>query len=162
MYQSNSCIKHLFFYFPSDFFTLSTWFLCCLTRLSLEFPVAFHLVFHFVSDYLFFVLSWMYWILVTVNKAMFSLWKTFSKISVWNMPCIRLNLLYEKHLLTCCPLLLPLLFPLSTWHVMFSHAKFQIGINMYHVTFLQCVWIRSHSSSLTNEENLTSKFGQSV
>ena len=152
MYQPNSCIKHFFFYFPSNFFTLSTWFLSCLTRLSLEFPVAFHSVFHLVSDYLFFILSWMQWMLVTVNKSMFSLWKTFSKISIWDMSCIRLSLLYEKHLLACCPLLPPLLSALRTWYVMFSQAKFQIAINMYHETFLQCVWIKSHSSSLTNEE----------
>ena len=108
-------------------------------------------MFHLVSDYLFFILSSMQWMLVTVNKTMFSLWKTFSKISIWDMSCIRLSLLYEKHLLACCPLIPPLLFPLSTWYVMFSQGKFQIAINMYHVTFLQCVWIKSHSSSLTNE-----------
>ena len=102
MYQSNSCIKHLFFSFSSDFFTLSTRFLCRLTRLSLEFFVVFHFVFHFVSDYLLFVLSWMQWMLVTVSKTIISLWKTFSKISLWDMPCIRLSLLYEKHLLACC------------------------------------------------------------
>ena len=40
--------------------------------------------------------------------------------------------------------------------------KFQIGTNFSHVTSLQCVWIKPHSSSLTNVENLTSNFGQFV
>ena len=86
---------------------------------------------------------WLPWIRVCFH---------FGKISIWDMSCIRLSLLYEKHLLASCPLLPPLLSPLRTWYVMFSQAKFQIAINMYHETFLQCVWIKSHSSSLTNEE----------
>ena len=47
------------------------------------------------------------------------------------------------------------------WHDMFSHTKFQTGISFCHVTFFQCVWIKPHSSSLTNVENLTSNFCQS-
>ena len=50
----------------------------------------------------------------------------------------------------------------SACHVMFLHKKFLIGMNIYLVIFLQCVWIKPHSSSLTNEENLTRSFGQFV
>ena len=46
--------------------------------------------------------------------------------------------------------------------VIFSHMKFQIAIKNSHVTFLQFVWIKPHSSSLTNLENSTSSFSQSV
>ena len=45
---------------------------------------------------------------------------------------------------------------------MFSHTKFQIGINICHLTFLQCLQIKPHFSSLTNVENQTSNFCQSV
>ena len=50
----------------------------------------------------------------------------------------------------------------STKHVMFSHMKLQIGINICHVMFLRCVLIKTHSSSLTNLESSTSSFCQSV
>ena len=33
--------------------------------------------------------------------------------------------------------------------------KFRVGIKSYCVTFFQCFWIKPHSSSLTNVENLT-------
>ena len=45
---------------------------------------------------------------------------------------------------------------------MFKHTKFQIGMNICHVMFFQCAWIKLHSSSLTNVENLTTNFGQSI
>ena len=45
---------------------------------------------------------------------------------------------------------------------MFSHTKFQIGINIWRITFLQWVQIKPHPSSLTNIENSTSNFCQSV
>ena len=35
-------------------------------------------------------------------------------------------------------------------------------IDISHIMFLQCVWIKPHSSSLINLENLKSNFGQSV
>ena len=89
MYHSNSCIKHLFFSFPSDVFTLSPWFICLLSCSSLKLSVASHFVFHLVSDFLFFVLFWMQWIQVTVNKAIFLLRKTFSKIPVSGTLCIQ-------------------------------------------------------------------------
>ena len=44
---------------------------------------------------------------------------------------------------------------------MFSHTKFQIGVSICQIILLQYVWIKPHSSSLTNEENLTSNFCQS-
>ena len=78
MYQSISSIKHLFFSFSSDFFLYQLDF-CLLIYSSLELSVAFHLA----SEFLFFVLFQMLWMLVTVNKAKFLLRKillTFSKI----------------------------------------------------------------------------------
>ena len=45
---------------------------------------------------------------------------------------------------------------------MFTHTKSQIGINISQITFLQCVRIKPHSFSLTNVENSTSNFRQSV
>ena len=44
---------------------------------------------------------------------------------------------------------------------MFSHTKFQTGISIFQIIFLQCVQIKPYSSSLTNGENLTSNFRQS-
>ena len=45
---------------------------------------------------------------------------------------------------------------------MFSQTKFEIAINICHITFLRCVRIDPHSASLTNVENLTGNFCQSV
>ena len=45
---------------------------------------------------------------------------------------------------------------------MLSHTKFQIGKNICHITFFQCVRIEPHLSSLKNMENSTSNFRQSV
>ena len=39
---------------------------------------------------------------------------------------------------------------------MFSHTKFQGGINICHIIFLQCVRINLHSSSLINIESFIS------
>ena len=50
----------------------------------------------------------------------------------------------------------------STWHIMFPHTDSQIVINIYCVTFLQCVWIKPNSSGLTNVENVTSNFRQFI
>ena len=50
----------------------------------------------------------------------------------------------------------------STRYVIFSHTKFQIAINICHLTFLQCVWIKPHSFSLPNLESSESSFRQSV
>ena len=49
----------------------------------------------------------------------------------------------------------------STWYVMFSQTKFQIGINICHKTLLQWVQFKPHSSTLTNIESLTSNIRQS-
>ena len=74
----------------------------------------------------------------TVYKIKLTSWKTFTRF---------------KHLLVCS---------LASTINIFSKAHdmscFQTGINISHVMFLQCVWIKSHSSSLTNTENLTSSF----
>ena len=45
---------------------------------------------------------------------------------------------------------------------MVSHTEFQIAKNICHLTFLQCVGIKPHLCSLTNVENSTNKFRQSV
>ena len=45
---------------------------------------------------------------------------------------------------------------------MFSHMKFQIRINIFHVSLLQLVWFTPHLPSLINLEKLTSNFGQFV
>ena len=98
----NSFIK-LFLFFSFRPFYLSTQFICILTCSSLEFSAAFYFVFHSVSEFLFFVLFWMQWKLVTANKAKFPLQKTFSKTLAWSMLCIRLSLHHEKHMLPCPP-----------------------------------------------------------
>ena len=92
MYQSIFCIEHLFFSFFFKLLYLSTQFLCLLICLSLEVLVAPHLV---LELYLFLsnqVIAFRHicfcalsdaGMMVTVNKAMFSLQKillTFSKI----------------------------------------------------------------------------------
>ena len=53
-------------------------------------------------------------------------------------------------------------FPWGTCHAMFPRTKFQIKINIVHVTFFQYVWVKPNWSILTNVENLTNNFGQSV
>ena len=112
---------------------------------------------------LFYGLFWMQWMLLNGNKAKFLLRKIFSKITARGTPCIRLSLHHEKHIPTCIlAYSLQYCFLWSACHVKFSHTKFQIGIGVCHVTFLQSVWIKPHSSSLTNEANLTTRFGQSV
>ena len=45
---------------------------------------------------------------------------------------------------------------------MLSRTKFQGGINICYITFLQCVRIKPQSPSLTNAENSTSNFHQSI
>ena len=45
---------------------------------------------------------------------------------------------------------------------MFPHTNSQIVINIYCVTFLQWVWIKPHSSGLTNVEHFTSNFCQFI
>ena len=45
---------------------------------------------------------------------------------------------------------------------MLPQTRFQIGIDICHITFSQCARIESHSSGLTNVENSTSQFCQSV
>ena len=79
-----------------------------------------------------------------VYKIEFTSWKTYANLYT----CLFPSILFPLKLISC--------------HVYTHEISFQIGINIYHVTFLQCVWIKPHWSSLTNEENLTSNFGQSV
>ena len=103
---------------------------------------------------------------ITVNKTTFSLRKiliTISKSQTWGTPCMILSLHHEKHHSSLFVHLLPsLLLPLKHMPCnVFTH-KILFGINICHLMFLQCVWIQLHLSSLTNIENLTRKFGQSV
>ena len=65
-----------FLFFSFRLLYLSTRFFCLLTCLSLNFSVAFHLRLHLVSEFLFFVLFRMLWMMVTMNKVKFSLQKT--------------------------------------------------------------------------------------
>ena len=57
-------------------------------------------------------------------------------------------------------LLTPLLLSLKhlSWHV----TKFQIWINIWQITFFQCIRTEPHSSILRNVENSTSNFRRSV
>ena len=71
--KMNSCTEHLFFSFPSDFFIYQLDFSV--------FSIAFHFAFHSISEFLFSVLFWILWMLVTVNKATFSLWKKLITLS---------------------------------------------------------------------------------
>ena len=142
--------------------------------MSFEFPVAFFLGFHLVSEFLIFVLFWMQWILINVNKAKFSQKKHLKllvKSRPWGALCISLSLLpwteftSWKTLITftCMPAYFcHYYFPWSTWHVMFSNTKFHIRINISQVTFYRFIWIKPHSPSLTNLERLRSIFCQSV
>ena len=45
---------------------------------------------------------------------------------------------------------------------MFSHTKFEIALNICHITFLWWVQIDPHLSRLTNVENLSGNFCQFV
>ena len=65
-----------FLFFSFRLLYLSTRFFCLLTCLSLNFSVAFHLRLHLVSEFLFFVLFRMLWMMVSMNKVKFSLQKT--------------------------------------------------------------------------------------
>ena len=90
-------------------------------------------------------------------------WKLLVKSRLSRTSCRRLSFHHEKyHPRLCAAYVHYYYFLWSTWHGMFSHTKFQIEINISYVVFLQCTWIEPHSSSLTNVENLTSNFGQSV
>ena len=75
MYQSISSIEHLFFSFPSDFFIINPICLCFDLFESCSHSLESYVAFHFVSEFLFFVLFCIMWMLTTVNKAKFSLRK---------------------------------------------------------------------------------------
>ena len=109
----------------------------------------------------------MQWMLITVNKAEFPLRKTlitYSKFPAMGYAVYKTIRVYiMKNILACVSAYFHhYCFLRSTCYVMFSHTKFQNGINISHVTFLQCVWNKPHSSSLTNVESLTSNFVYSV
>ena len=106
-----------------NFITLSLdlfepWFFCC-------FP-------YFVSEFLFFVLFRMNWMLVTVNKVKFSLRKTFIIFS--NIPAKECSVYktefallehFNIHMLACVPSYFRHYYFLwSMWHVMVSQTKF--------------------------------------
>ena len=88
-----------FLFFSMRPLYFSTWFLCFLVPVwpFIEFSITFHLV----SEFLFFVLFRILWMLASVNKAKFLVRKTFNKIPalLWSecwLPCIRLSLHQEK------------------------------------------------------------------
>ena len=136
-----SSTEHFSFSFPSYFFIYQldssvfwpVWVLC-----SLESSVTFHLF----SQFLCFV-PFRLWMLVTVNKDTFSLCKTV--ITFCNTPA--LGHIYMSKLK-------PVWDPKLLW-------KF-VAIVIWHITFLQCVRIEPHSSGITNVENSTSSFCQTV
>ena len=109
------------------------WALC-----SLESSVTFHLF----SQFLCFV-PFRLWMLVTMNKDTFSLCKTV--ITFCNTPA--LGHIYMSKLK-------PVWDPKLLW-------KF-VAIVIWHITFLQCVRIEPHSSGITNVENSTSSFCETV
>ena len=85
-----------------------------LACLSLEFSVAFHLGFHVVSPFLFFVFFRMLWMLIIVKKAKLSLRKTMIAFGLswpWSAPCKRLSLPRKKNITLIC-LVVCLLSPL--------------------------------------------------
>ena len=150
MYQSISFTEHPFFSFLSHFFIYQldppvfrpVW-----TLYSLETSATFHLF----LDLLFFKVFNMLWMMVTVNKAKFLLRETlisFSKITAFQWMLVtayKIDFTSWKVLIT---LVCSLLFSLSTWHVMFSQTKFQIAINISHLTFHQCVGMKTSSHSV--------------
>ena len=163
MYQSNSFIEHVFFFIR----LLSTRFLSLLTCLSLEFYGAFHFGFHpvWISSN-FFVLFRMQWMLVTVNKARFSLRKTlvtFSEISAMRCAVYKIEFAPWKTYSLVCRRTSAIIIS-SEAHGMscLNRRNSRLEKNICHVTFLQCAWVKLHSSSLTNVEQLTSNFGHSV
>ena len=84
--------------------------------------------------------------LVTAYKVEFTSWKTIAFAFLFYMTAyFRLYYFFK-----------------STRHIMLSHTKFQIGINICHRKFSQCIWIEPHSSSVTYVENSTSNFRQFV
>ena len=140
----------LFFSFLSHFFIYqldSPVFRPVWTLYSLETSTAFHPF----SDLLFFQVFKMLWMMVTVNKAKFLLRETlisFSKITAFQWMLVtayKIEFTSWKVLIT---LVCSLLFSLSTWHVMFSQTKFQISINISHLTFHQCVGMKTSSYSV--------------
>ena len=153
-----------FFSFRPPYF--STWILCLLNCFRLIHPRSLcYLLLPVILPFCTF------WILGTVNKAEFSPRKT-SMILVKSWPwgecwllCIRLSLHNEKHYSFICPLTtVIIIFSKVHGNVMLSHAKFQIGTNIFQMclTFLQYVWVKPHSSSLTNVKNTTNIFRQPV
>ena len=126
MCQSISCTEHLSF--SVRVLYSATRFLSLLTCFSLEFSVAFHLV----SEFLFFVLFWVLWMLVTLNNALFSLWKTlitFSKIPTlgWMLVILcKMKFASRKILITfTCSLICPL----TSAIIIFSEAH---GMSCFH------------------------------
>ena len=53
-------------------------------------------------------------------------------------------------------------FRLYYFLLLFSKMKFQIGLDIYHIAFLQCSRIKSDSPILINAEKSTSSFRQSL
>ena len=93
-----------------------------------------------VSEFLSFVISRMLRTLVILNKAKFSPQRiliTFGKILAMGCTLDKATSWTTFVKLTCMPAYFcHYYFLWSTWHVIFSHTKFQIGINISHVKFL--------------------------
>ena len=161
MYQSNSCIKHFFFSFPSDFFIYQLdFFVFDLLEPWILRYFAFWVPICFGSFcFLYFRIQWM---LLTMNKVKFSLLENWNAAMGYAVYKIEFTSWKTSCLVVYSPTSANIISPEA--HVMpCLHAQnFKFKINIVHVTFLQYVWIKPNWSILTNVENLTSNFGQSV
>ena len=147
MCQSISCTEHLSF--SVRVLYSATRFLSLLTCFSLEFSVAFHLV----SEFLFFVLFWMLWMLVTVNNALFSLWKTlitFSKIPTlgWMLVILcKMKFASRKILITfTCSLIYARLLP----PLLFSLKHMACHVFTHEISNCNKYFLRNVSSVCSN------------
>ena len=114
----------------------------------------------------FFVLFQMQWTLVTVNKARFSLRKTvvtFSEISTMRCAVYKIEFAPWKTYSLMCRRTSAIIISFEAHGMSCLNGRnSRLEKNICHVMFLQCAWVKLHSSSLTNVEQLTSNFGHSV
>ena len=140
MYQSISCIEFLLFSFR--LFYLSVRFLCLLTCLSLEFFIyLFFVCLPFCFGVSVFVLFRALWILVTVNKAKFSLQKALITLSKTPSLVWMLFTVYKIYIIIVFiiatfrrQLIYRLISPPISTSIIFSEA---LGISCFHTRILK-------------------------
>ena len=126
-----------------SFDLLESWIFCCFPFWILScFGVCF-LYFFGCSE------SWLPWIRLRFHCGKLL---TFSEILAMGYAMYKIEFTSRKTV--CPPFLLSLKY--MTCHV----CTLKIELNISHVTFLQWMWTKPHSSSLTNVENLTSNFSR--